>query len=84
MKDYWRSLEELDIDSKTKKEPEPEFPIDGLSEDEIQKSGKTSRRDFMKMLGFGVGFVTLAASCENPINKAIPYLIKPEIPLLLN
>ncbi|MBT6687848.1 MAG: TAT-variant-translocated molybdopterin oxidoreductase [Bacteroidetes bacterium] len=78
MKDYWRSLEELDIDSKTKKEPEPEFPIDGLSEDEIQKSGKTSRRDFMKMLGFGVGFVTLAASCENPINKAIPYLIKPE------
>src|SRR5690606_10542521 len=36
-----------------------------------------SRRDFLKMMGFGVTAVSLAA-CEAPIRKAIPYARKPE------
>lgn len=36
-----------------------------------------SRRDFLKVLGFGIGTATLA-SCEIPVKKAIPYIIKPE------
>ena len=78
MKKYWRSIEEFEEDSKIEKLPEPEFPTEGITEEEQEGSGTTSRRDFLKMLGFGIGFVTFAASCENPINKAIPYLIKPE------
>lgn len=35
-----------------------------------------SRRDFLKMMGFGVAAATLAA-CEAPIRKAIPYVNKP-------
>ena len=35
-----------------------------------------SRRDFLKMMGFGVSAVALAA-CEAPIRKAIPYVNKP-------
>jgi len=78
MEKYWRSIEEFEEDSAVEKLKDPEFPTEGLSEGEITGSGTTSRRDFLKMLGFGIGFVTFAASCENPINKAIPYLIKPE------
>ena len=33
-------------------------------------------RDFLKMMGFGMSAVTLAA-CEAPIRKAIPYVNKP-------
>ncbi|MCF8233656.1 MAG: 4Fe-4S dicluster domain-containing protein [Bacteroidales bacterium] len=55
---------------------EPEFSVDGLSDEE--KAGKSSRRDFLKMLGFTVGYATLASSCEMPVRKAIPFLNKPE------
>jgi Fe-S-cluster-containing dehydrogenase component/anaerobic selenocysteine-containing dehydrogenase len=36
-----------------------------------------SRRDFLKVLGFGIGAATIA-SCDIPVKKAIPYVIKPE------
>ena len=77
MKKYWKSIEELEKISKTE-EPEPEFSVQGISEDEIKGRSTTSRRDFLKTLGFSVGFVAFASSCETPINKAIPFLIKPE------
>jgi molybdopterin-containing oxidoreductase family iron-sulfur binding subunit len=37
-----------------------------------------NRRDFMKMLGFGVGAAALAASCDIPVKRAIPYTVKPD------
>ena len=39
---------------------------------------ETSRRDFLKYLGFGLGAATIAASCEIPVKKAIPYVVKPD------
>ena len=36
----------------------------------------SSRRDFLKMMGFSVAAASLAA-CEAPVRKAIPYLNKP-------
>ncbi len=76
MKKYWRSLNELQGNLSV--DPEPEFSTTGISEDEIKGKAKTTRRDFLKLLGFGVGYATIAASCETPVNKAIPYLIKPD------
>ena len=76
MKKYWRSLNELQGNLSV--EPEEEFSTTGISEDEIKGKAKTNRRDFLKLLGFGVGYATIAASCETPVNKAIPYLIKPD------
>ncbi len=38
----------------------------------------TPRRDFLKFLGFSTAAATLAASCEMPVRKAIPYAIKPD------
>ena len=37
----------------------------------------TSRRDFLKFLGFTTAAATLAA-CETPVTRSIPYVVKPE------
>jgi MoCo/4Fe-4S cofactor protein with predicted Tat translocation signal len=37
-----------------------------------------TRRDFLKYLGFSVGAATVAASCEIPVKRAIPYVTKPD------
>ncbi len=49
---------------------------DGMTIDE--NSIRPTRRDFLKMLGFTVGYAALANSCEMPVRKAIPYLNQPE------
>ena len=77
---YWKGVEELQNDPSFVKNAHNEFPeylpvgTNGSEADEI--SG-THRRDFLKLLGFGVAAATLAA-CEAPVKKAIPYLNKPE------
>jgi molybdopterin-containing oxidoreductase family iron-sulfur binding subunit len=40
-------------------------------------SSSTSRRDFLKYVGFSTAAATLAA-CEGPVNKSIPYVLQPE------
>ncbi|HVD99400.1 MAG TPA: TAT-variant-translocated molybdopterin oxidoreductase [Cytophagaceae bacterium] len=78
-KKYWRGVEELSNDPEFLKNAEREFPeYVSLKEQESGDSSEgTNRRDFLKLLGFGLGAVTLAA-CEAPVKKAIPYLNKPE------
>ncbi len=41
------------------------------------ESTETSRRDFLKFVGFSTAAASLA-SCEGPVRKAIPYVVKPE------
>ncbi|MCS6823115.1 MAG: TAT-variant-translocated molybdopterin oxidoreductase [Cytophagaceae bacterium] len=76
---YWKGIEELSGDPDFLKNASNEFPeyvpLKEQQGDYISEG--TSRRDFLKMLGFGLGAVTLAA-CEAPVKKAIPYLNKPE------
>lgn len=73
-KTYWKGLEQLentpDFQTRSSKEFNEYLPINGGEE------GEPSRRDFLKMMGFGVAAVSLAA-CEAPIRKAIPYVNKP-------
>lgn len=71
-KRYWQGLEELRNDAEFVKHAQKEFGDTTLIEE-----GGTARRDFLKMLGFGMAAVSLAA-CEAPVRKAIPYLNKPE------
>ena len=40
-------------------------------------SSNTSRRDFLKYVGFSTAAATLAA-CEGPVHKSIPYVVQPE------
>ncbi len=76
---YWQSLEnhkEQQSSVLESKKPLPEFSIEGLDETEVK--GKSSRRDFLKMLGFSVSAVALVSSCQMPVRKAIPLLNQPE------
>ena len=78
-KKYWQSLEvykEMKKNTVSDKEATPEFSIDGLDESEVK--GKSSRRDFLKMMGFSVGAVALVSSCQMPVRKAIPLLNRPQ------
>jgi len=65
MERQWRSIEEFN---------------QGTSPDQENSTGKTagSRRDFLKLFGFSVASAAVLSSCEKPVQKAIPYLIKPE------
>ena len=79
---YWKGLEQLDNESgfveANKNEFAEDLPVtDFLQDQETLEGGSTSRRDFLKYLGFGVAAASLAA-CETPVTKAIPYLNKPE------
>ncbi len=80
-KKYWKGIEELNGDESFLESKDQEFnsyqkPSEFLGDEEVE-SFKTDRRDFLKYLGFGVTAATLAA-CEAPVQKAIPYVIKPE------
>ncbi|MFY0625175.1 MAG: TAT-variant-translocated molybdopterin oxidoreductase [Reichenbachiella sp.] len=74
-KRYWKGLEELTKNPEFEKNAGKEFaeylPISGDNE-----GTGASRRDFLKLMGFGVAAASLAA-CETPVRKAIPYLNKP-------
>jgi MoCo/4Fe-4S cofactor protein with predicted Tat translocation signal len=77
-KQYWKGIGQLQ-NSATENEVADEFneslPFD-LSGNLLEAT--TPRRDFLKFLGFSTAAATLAASCEMPVRKVIPYAIKPE------
>ena len=80
-KRYWKGIEELTNEPSFVKNIHNEFgnmPTENDSKGESLVDGSaTHRRDFLKMLGFGVAAVSLAA-CETPVKNTIPYLNKPE------
>ena len=78
MKTYWRSLEELEDPKALRiREAREEARQKSLLYKEKAAHGN-SRRDFLKNLGFSVAASAIVASCKRPIDKAIPYLVKPE------
>ncbi len=80
-KKYWKGLAELNNDPIVEKLAQNEFvediPVDEFLGESDLGSGSTSRRDFLKFLGFSTAAATLAA-CEAPVNKVIPYVVKPD------
>ena len=73
---YWKGLEQLRNDPEYVKYAEKEFPEYLPINGEEGAGQASSRRDFLKLMGFGVAAATLA-SCEAPIRNAIPYVNKP-------
>jgi molybdopterin-containing oxidoreductase family iron-sulfur binding subunit len=55
-----------------------EFSEELPFESEGLLNATTPRRDFLKYLGFTTAAAAIAASCETPVRKAIPYVNKPE------
>ncbi|ATL46379.1 [Fe-S]-binding protein [Chitinophaga caeni] len=78
-KKYWKGLEELHNTASHQEAVANEFREDlPFEESESLLNATTPRRDFLKYLGFTTAAATIAASCEIPVRKAIPYVNKPE------
>ena len=79
-KKYWQSFGELNnseaFQKSAKDEFQEELPFE--SNDKGLLDAKTPRRDFLKYLGFTTAAAAVAASCEVPVKKAIPFANKPE------
>ena len=71
-KTYWRSLDHLAETPEFKALVEKEFP-DGA--DELKNP--VSRRKFLSLMGASMALAGLT-SCRRPIEKIIPYVVKPE------
>jgi MoCo/4Fe-4S cofactor protein with predicted Tat translocation signal len=79
-KRYWRGIEELKNEPDFVKNAHREFgdaPSADAKGGEIFDGTDSNRRDFLKVLGFGVSAVSLAA-CQAPVKNTIPYLNKPD------
>ena len=79
-KQHWQSFGELNNSDAYKQSVNDEFqeqlPLEAADNGFLQ--AKTPRRDFLKYLGFSTAAATIAASCEIPVRKAIPFANKPE------
>ncbi|WP_282787838.1 TAT-variant-translocated molybdopterin oxidoreductase [Flavobacterium croceum] len=82
-KKYWKSVEELNennsiVEALRNNEFVEEIPTDEfLGDKDTLSSSSTTRRDFLKYVGFTTAAATLAA-CEGPVHKSIPYVVQPE------
>lgn len=81
-KTYFQGLDELvnnpELEQFQQKEFAEQLPTEAfLGDDEKLSESSTSRRDFLKFLGFSTAAASLAA-CEAPIQKVIPFVVKPE------
>jgi molybdopterin-containing oxidoreductase family iron-sulfur binding subunit len=80
-KKYWQSFGERSNSEAFQKSTENEFredlPLEGLDGKGLLDS-KHPRRDFLKYLGFSTAAAALAASCEVPVRKVVPYVNKPD------
>lgn len=80
-KKHWQSFGELNQSEAYNKDVKDEFREDLPFVAEEGKSfleAKAPRRDFLKYLGFSTAAAAVAASCEMPVKKAIPFANKPE------
>ena len=83
-KKYWKNLADLNplnnstLESLEQKEFIEEIPVDEfLGDKESLSNSSTTRRDFLKFVGFSTAAASLAA-CEGPVIKSIPYVVQPE------
>ena len=81
-KQYWQNFGDLNQSDRFKQAAEKEFQEELLPLEDLDGKGlldaKTPRRDFLKYLGFSTAAAAIAASCETPVRKAVPFLQRPD------
>ena len=81
-KKYWQNFGDLTESERFKQDSQNEFQEELLPLAELDGKGildaATPRRDFLKYLGFSTAAAALAASCDMPVRKSVPYLQKPD------
>ncbi len=77
---HWQSFGELNqtesFDESGKNEFREELPL--YTDNKGILESKAPRRDFLKYLGFSTAAAAIAASCEMPVKRSIPFANKPE------
>ncbi|MDD3003351.1 TAT-variant-translocated molybdopterin oxidoreductase [Flavobacterium sp.] len=82
-KKYWKSVEELNenssiVETLRNNEFVEAIPTDEfLGDESTLAASSTTRRDFLKYVGFSTAAASLVA-CEGPVIKSIPYVVQPE------
>lgn len=78
---YWKGIEEVEKHPGFVQNQGNEFhealPLDEVL-DATDFDLSSNRRDFLKIFGFSVSAVALAACSKAPVKYAIPYVVKPE------
>ncbi|MFZ1703705.1 MAG: 4Fe-4S dicluster domain-containing protein [Saprospiraceae bacterium] len=74
----WIGQKDLEQDKDFLIEAGQEVNSSAMTTAEMTEHLAGNRRDFLKFLGFGLGAATVAAGCDIPVKRAIPYVIKPE------
>ncbi len=78
---YWNGLEQYQtgpmFEQGQKHEFSEELPL-GETFSEESMGYLSNRRDFLKLFGFGLTAAAITACVDKPVNKAIPYVVKPE------
>jgi len=74
----WVGTETLNNDPAFLELAEKEFVDDVKDMQAADNSLEANRRDFLKVLGFSLGAATVAAACDTPVRRAIPYVTKPD------
>ncbi len=80
-KKHWQSFGELNKSDAYNKDVADEFKEElpfVADESKGFLDAKAPRRDFLKYMGFSTAAAAVAASCEMPIKRAIPFANKPE------
>ncbi|MBE0637292.1 MAG: Fe-S-cluster-containing hydrogenase [Bacteroidales bacterium] len=79
-KKYWKSLDESGAIAEQPtsiKDDHKSDLLELLSGNHLDKKS-ASRRDFLKWCGISFASATIVTACENPVKKAIPYIVQPE------
>ena len=81
-KKYWQNFGDLTESERFQQASQNEFQEELLPLAELDGKGildaATPRRDFLKYLGFSTAAAALAASCNTPVKKSVPYLNRPD------
>ncbi len=82
-KKYWKSEAELNpndsiVERLRQNEFTEQIPVDEfLGDKQNLADSNTTRRDFLKYVGFSTAAASMAA-CEGPVRKSIPYVVQPD------
>lgn len=74
---YWRGIPELKNNKLTEELSNKEFSFSDKDYSNNFINANTSRRDFIKLMGFSTAATTLSA-CKGKVIHSIPYIVKPE------
>ncbi|HEY0299118.1 MAG TPA: TAT-variant-translocated molybdopterin oxidoreductase [Arachidicoccus sp.] len=78
---HWQSFSERKQTQGFQDANKNEFPEELLPFEDVKGgflNAPTPRRDFLKYLGFSTAAAAIAASCETPVRRIIPFVNKPE------